>query len=452
MKGLLFHFVVFLGAALVVVPLSLRLGFGAVLGYLLAGVLIGPSVMRLVSNVDDILHFSELGIVLMMFVIGLEMNVERLWAMRRTIFGYGGMQMLLCAGLLTAIFLLFGSPWRIALTAGLALALSSTAMAVSDLQQGGQMNTRAGEVAFGILLFQDLAAIPLIALLPLLSPLDTGASTADNWLAAGKALAMLAAVVLVGRVALRRGLAIVSRPGAPEIFTAFALLWVIGVALLFHSVHLSSSLGAFLAGVLLADSGYQRQVEADIAPFKGLLLGLFFIAIGMSIDFNVLMHDTRRVLVVVAAVVGIKAAALWLLARRFDVPREQRAYFALLLSQGGEFAFVVMASALAVRVVEPRASAIVTLAVVLSMIATPLLLLPLRRRLPVLSGAAAGPEVVPEAAPKAVPQAVPDATPDVASDAPPQAGAPGLSASGEAARSHAGTSRASTADGTDAPG
>ncbi|APR36699.1 monovalent cation:proton antiporter-2 (CPA2) family protein [Paraburkholderia sp. SOS3] len=380
MKSLLFHVVVFLGAALVVVPMSIRLGFGSVLGYLLAGVLIGPSVMKLVTNVDAILHFSELGIVLMMFVIGLEMHVGRLWALRRTIFGYGGMQMALCAGLLTAIFLVFGSHWQIALTAGLALALSSTAMAVSELEQRGQLNSPTGEAAFGILLFQDLAAIPLVALLPLLSPIDTGASAAENWIAVGKALAMLVAVVLVGRIALRRGLHIVSRTGAPEIFTAFALLWVIGVALLFRSVQLSASLGAFLAGVLLADSGYQQQVERDIAPFKGLLLGLFFIAIGMSIDFGVLMHDARRVLVVVAAVVGIKAAALWLLAPRFNVPREQRAYFALLLSQGGEFAFVVMSSALAVRVVEPRASAIVTLAVVLSMITTPLLLLPLRLR------------------------------------------------------------------------
>ncbi|HEY4353189.1 MAG TPA: monovalent cation:proton antiporter-2 (CPA2) family protein [Paraburkholderia sp.] len=379
MKSLLFHVIVFLGAALVVVPMSIRLGFGPVLGYLLAGVLIGPSVMKLVTDVDAILHFSELGIVLMMFVIGLEMHVSRLWALRRTIFGYGGMQMALCAGLLTAIFLAFGSRWQIAVTAGLALALSSTAMALSELEQRGQMSTLAGEAAFGILLFQDLAAIPLVALLPLLGPIDTGGSAAENWIAVGKALAMLVAVVLVGRVALRHGLRIVSRSGAPEIFTAFALLWVIGVALLFRSVHLSASLGAFLAGVLLADSGYQQQVERHIAPFKGLLLGLFFIAIGMSIDFGVLAHDTRRVLVVVAAVVGIKAAVLWLLAPRFNVPRRQRAYFALLLSQGGEFAFVVMSSALAVRVVEPRASAIVTLAVALSMITTPLLLLPLRR-------------------------------------------------------------------------
>ncbi len=379
MKSLLLQIVVFLSAALLIVPLSIRLGFGAVLGYLLAGVLIGPSVMKLVTDVDAILRISELGIVLMMFVIGLEMHVTRLWAMRRTIFGYGGIQMVLCAGLLTTIFLAFGSQWRIALTAGLALSLSSTAMAIAELQQRGQMKTQAGETAFGILLFQDLAAIPLIALLPLLSPLDTGPNAEANWLVTAKALAMLAMVVLVGRLLLRRGLRMVSRSGAPEIFTALALLWVIGVALLFRSVHLSMSLGAFLAGVLLADSGYQEDIETDIAPFKGLLLGLFFIAVGMSIDFGVLLQETRRVLVLVAAVVGIKAAALWVLARRFGVPHGQRAYFALLLSQGGEFAFVVMSSAFAARVVEQRTSSIVTLAVVLSMITTPLLLMLLRR-------------------------------------------------------------------------
>jgi glutathione-regulated potassium-efflux system ancillary protein KefC len=368
----------FLGAALVVVPLSIRLGFGSVLGYLLAGMLIGPSGLRLVTHVDSILHFSELGIVLMMFVIGLEMHVTRLWALRRTIFGYGGMQMMLCAALLTAIFAAFGVPARIALTAGLALALSSTAMAVAELQQRGQMDSPMGAAAFGILLFQDLAAIPLIALLPLLSPLDSGASAASQWQAVGAALGMLVLVVLGGRLLLRRALHIVVRSGAPEIFTAFALLWVIGVALLFRSVHLSMSLGAFLAGVLLADSGYRQQIEADIAPFKGLLLGLFFIAVGMSIDFSVLLRETHRVLIVVAAVVGLKAAALGLLARRFGVPRGQRAQFALLLSQGGEFAFVVMASAAAARVVEPRVSAIVTLAVVLSMLTTPLLLMLLR--------------------------------------------------------------------------
>jgi len=426
MSDLLTQMVLFLGAALVVVPLSIRLGFGSVLGYLLAGVLIGPSALRLVTHVDSILHFSELGIVLMMFVIGLEMHVTRLWALRRTIFGYGGMQMLLCAALLTAIFAAFGVPSRIALTAGLALALSSTAMAVAELQQRGQMDSPMGEAAFGILLFQDLAAIPLVALLPLLSPLDSGASAAAQWRAAGAALAMLALVVLGGRLLLRRALQVVARSGAPEIFTAFALLWVIGVAVLFRSVHLSMSLGAFLAGVLLADSGYRQQIETDIAPFKGLLLGLFFIAVGMSIDFSVLLRETRRVLIVVAAVVGLKAAALGLLAQRCGVPRGQRAQFALLLSQGGEFAFVVMASAAAARVVEPRVSSIVTLAVVLSMLTTPLLLMLLRfatrrdarprsdaRR--VVARLAGSPGDAPDVAPEPAPEVAPGHAPDMAS-------------------------------------
>jgi glutathione-regulated potassium-efflux system ancillary protein KefC len=375
MEAQLIDVVVFLVAALVVVPVSIRLGFGSVLGYLLAGVLIGPWVLRLVTDVDAILHFSELGIVLMMFVIGLEMHVSRLWAMRRTIFGYGGIQMAFCAGLLMAIFIGFGSPWRIGLTGGLALALSSTAMVIAELQQRKLMDTPAGRAGFGILLFQDMAAIPLIALLPLLGPSTNSATAEPGWLVTMKALAVLAAVVLVGRYLLRYALRAIVRTGAREIFTAFALLWVIGIALLMHSVHLSMSLGAFVAGVLLADSEYRHEVEVDMAPFKGLLLGLFFIAVGMSIDFSVLVREPLRIAVLVTAVVVVKMAAMWFLANRFEVPASQRGYFAILLSQGGEFAFVVLAASLAARVIDQRLSSMVTLVVALSMVSTPLLLL-----------------------------------------------------------------------------
>jgi glutathione-regulated potassium-efflux system ancillary protein KefC len=375
MEKLLIDVVVFLLAALVMVPLSIRFGFGSVLGYLLAGVMIGPWVLRLVTDVDAILHFSELGIVLMMFVIGLEMQVAKLWAMRRTIFGYGGIQMALCAGLLTTIFIAFGSPWRIGLTGGLALALSSTAMVIAELQQHKLMDTPAGRAGFGILLFQDMAAIPLIALLPLLGPATAGPAAEPGWLLTAKALAMLAAVALVGRFLLRYALRPIVRTGVPEIFTAFALLWVIGIALLMEGVHLSMSLGAFLAGVLLADSEYRHEVEADMAPFKGLLLGLFFIAVGMSIDFGALIREPLRIVVLVVALVGVKTAAMWALANRFEVPSTQRAYFAILLSQGGEFAFVVLAAAFAARVIDQRLSSIVTLVVALSMVTTPVLLL-----------------------------------------------------------------------------
>ena len=375
MEGMLIDVVIFLAAALIAVPLSIRLGFGSVLGYLLAGVAIGPWVLRLITDVDAILHFAELGIVLMMFVIGLEMQVEKLWAIRRTIFGYGGAQMALCALVLTATFLVFGSPWRVALTGGLALALSSTAMVIAELQARKLMDTPAGRAGFGILLFQDMAAIPLIALVPLLGPAVADAAADPGWLVTLKALAMLAAVVLAGHFLLRFLLRAVARTGVPEVFTAFALLWVIGIALLMHSVHLSMSLGAFVAGVLLADSEYRHEIETDMAPFKGLLLGLFFIAVGMSIDFGVLVREPIRVAALVVVLVGIKAIVLWLLASRFEVPAGQRTYFAVLLSQGGEFAFVVLAASLAARVIDQRLSSLVTLVVTLSMVTTPLLLL-----------------------------------------------------------------------------
>ena len=375
MEGMLIDVVIFLAAALIAVPLSVRLGFGSVLGYLLAGVAIGPWVLRLITDVDAILHFAELGIVLMMFVIGLEMQVEKLWAIRRTIFGYGGAQMALCALVLTATFLLFGSPWRVALTGGLALALSSTAMVIAELQARKLMDTPAGRAGFGILLFQDMAAIPLIALLPLLGPTVANTAVEPGWLVTLKALAMLAAVVLAGHFLLRFLLRAVARTGVPEVFTAFALLWVIGIALLMQSVHLSMSLGAFVAGMLLADSEYRHEIETDMAPFKGLLLGLFFIAVGMSIDFGVLVREPIRVVALVVVLVGIKTAALWLLAGRFEVPPGQRTYFAVLLSQGGEFAFVVLAASLAARVIDQRLSSLVTLVVTLSMVTTPLLLL-----------------------------------------------------------------------------
>jgi glutathione-regulated potassium-efflux system ancillary protein KefC len=375
MTKLLIDVVIFLASALIAVPLAIRLGFGAVLGYLVAGIMIGPWVLKLVTDIDAILHFSELGIVLMMFVIGLEMRVDALWAMRRTIFGYGTMQMTVCAAVLLAVFIMLGLPWRIALTGGLALALSSTAMVMSELQERSLMDKPTGRAGFGILLFQDMAAIPLIALLPLLGPAVATAAVEPGWLVALKALVMLAAVVLIGHYLLPVVLRLISSTGVPEIFTAFALLWIVGIGLLMESVHLSMSLGAFIAGVLLADSEYRHKVEVDMAPFKGLLLGLFFIAVGMSIDFGLLLREPVRVAVLVVSVVGIKAIAQWLLANRFGVPDSQRSYFAILMSQGGEFAFVVMAAALAARVIDQRQASLVTLVVALSMVSTPLLLL-----------------------------------------------------------------------------
>jgi len=379
MSKLLIDLVIFLASALITVPVAVRLGFGAVLGYLVAGVMIGPWTLQLVTDVDAILHFSELGIVLMMFVIGLEMRMGALWAMRRTIFGYGAMQMTVCAAGLSGIFLLLGLPWRIALTGGLALSLSSTAMVMSELQENKLMDTPTGRAGFGILLFQDISAIPLIALLPLLGPTVPIPAAEPGWLAALKALLMLGAIALAGRYLLHGLLRLIRSTGVPEIFTAFALLWIIGISLLMQSVHLSMSLGAFVAGVLLADSDYRHEVEVDMAPFKGLLLGLFFIAVGMSMDFSVLTREPVRVAVLVLALVSIKSIAQWMLANRFEVPASHRAYFAILLSQGGEFAFVVMAASLAARIIDQRQASLVTLVVAISMVSTPLLLLAQRR-------------------------------------------------------------------------
>jgi len=377
--GLLLQAVLFLAAALVAVPLSIRLGFGSVLGYLVAGVAIGPSVLGLVTQVDAVLHISELGIVLMMFVIGIEMDLRKLWDLRRSILGYGSLQVLLCATLLAASFIAFGLNWRVGVAAGFALSLSSTAMVIAILEQRGLMHEPLGRTSFGILLFQDMAAIPMIALLPLLSPSPAAGATDGGWAPALQALAMLVAVVFGGGILLRYLLPVLRRSGTRDMLTVFALLWVLGIALLMQSVHLSMSLGAFVAGVLLAGSDCRQEIEADIAPFKGVLLGLFFMAVGMSIEFDVLAKKPLLVAVLLFVLVGAKMAALYFLAGRFQLPPEDRGYFAILLSQGGEFAFVVMAAAQAARLLNGEQISIVTAVVALSMGVTPPLLMAERR-------------------------------------------------------------------------
>ena len=381
MEQLLADSVIFLAAALIAVPLSVRLGFGSVLGYLVAGAVIGPWGLRLVTDVHSILDISELGIVLMMFIIGIEMEIDKLWAMRRSIFGYGAAQVVLCATLLAAIFIAFGVSWRVGVAAGFSLSLSSTAMVIAILEQNRLMDTPLGQTSFGILLFQDIAAIPMIALLPLLAPIPQDASTSSGWLATGKALAMIAVVLVGGRFLLKYVLRMIQRSGTREIFTIFALLWVIGISLLMHVVHLSMSLGAFMAGLLLAGSECREEIESDMAPFKGILLGLFFIAVGMTIDFGVLADKTWLVALLVTAVIGGKFLALKYLAKRVNLPREHRTHFAILLSQGGEFAFVVMGAAQSANLIHVEQLNVVTVVVALSMATTPLLVLAYRKLL-----------------------------------------------------------------------
>ncbi|UXC36217.1 glutathione-regulated potassium-efflux system protein KefC [Cupriavidus gilardii] len=366
---------VFLVAAVVAVPLARRFGLGAVLGYLLAGAAIGPWALRVVTDVESILSFSEFGVVLMLFVIGLELAPSKLWALRQTIFGYGALQMAGCALLIGALAAAFGASWQIALVAGLGLALSSTAIALATLGERNLFATPAGKASFGILLFQDIAAIPMIALLPMLT-LD-GPQPADGqaWIGAVKAVAVIAAVVVGGRYLVRPALRFIARTGMREMFTAFALLLVVGIAAMMEAVGMSMALGTFLAGVLLADSEYRHALEADIEPFKGLLLGLFFMAVGMSIDFGVMAQQPWQVLGMVAAVVGAKVLVLRLLAPRFEIARGQRLLFALLISQAGEFAFVVFGVARSAGLLPEDIAALLVLVVALSMVTTPLLLL-----------------------------------------------------------------------------
>jgi len=369
--------VVFLVAAVVAVPLARRFGLGAVLGYLLAGAAIGPFALRLVTNVESILHFSEFGVVLMMFVIGLELEPRKLKNLRKTIFGFGTAQMAACALVVGTLAALLGAPWQIAVVAGLGLALSSTAIAFATLAERNLMGTPAGAASFGILLFQDIAAIPMIALLPLLAvdAADLAPHGPPHWQTAARAVAAIAIVVVGGRYLVRPALRFIARTDMREMFTAFALLLVVGIALLMDAVGVSMALGTFVAGVLLADSEYRHALEADIEPFKGLLLGLFFMAVGMSIDFGVLAQAPWKVLGLVAGFVLVKTLVLTLLAPRFGIARGQWLLFGLLISQGGEFAFVVFGVAGNAGLLPERTEALLVLIVALSMVATPLMLL-----------------------------------------------------------------------------
>jgi glutathione-regulated potassium-efflux system ancillary protein KefC len=372
-QNLLLNVLVYLLAAVVAVPVAKRLGLGAVLGYLLAGIAIGPWGLGLITGVQNILHFSEFGVVLLLFLIGLELEPKRLWAMRRPIFGGGGAQVLLVAAALTATALVFGVDWKIALIAALGLSLSSTAIALATLDERNLMATPAGSAGFAILLFQDIAAIPMIAVVPMLglSPQQESAT----WLDMAQAVAVIAALIMGGRFLIRPVLRIIAKTDLREIFTAFALLLVIAIALLMQWVGLSMALGTFLAGVLLADSEYRHALESDLEPFKGLLLGLFFIAVGMSADFAVFLAQPWRILGMVVLFLLVKTVVLYALSFRLGIPRSQRALFAVLLAQGGEFAFVVFGAAATARVFSPDVASMLVVTVALSMMATPLLLL-----------------------------------------------------------------------------
>ncbi|MDP3619850.1 MAG: glutathione-regulated potassium-efflux system protein KefC [Ramlibacter sp.] len=374
----LINSLIYLSAAVIAVPVSRALGLGSIIGYLAAGIAIGPWGLGLVRNVQDILHFAEFGVVLMLFLVGLELEPRRLWSLRRPIFGWGSAQVLGCAALLCAAAMVAGVPWRIAVVAALGLALSSTAISLQVMGERNMMPTSSGQAGFSILLFQDVAAIPILALLPLLAavgaaPQASGGASAV-WIEAGRIVLVIGGIVLGGRLLLRPLLRWIAKSNTPEIFTAAALLLVVAIAALMQLVGLSMALGAFLAGVLLAESEYRRELETDIEPFKGLLLGLFFIAVGMSIDFGVLAGSPGLMALIVVGFLAIKAAVIYALARALELPVQERPVFTLLLAQGGEFAFVVFQTATGAQVISPSVSSLLIGAVAVSMLVSPLML------------------------------------------------------------------------------
>lgn len=373
MDGLLFNAVIYLAAAVIAVPIAKRLGLGSVLGYLIAGVIVGPWVLKLITDVEAILHFSEFGVVLLLFVIGLELNPKRLWQMRWPILGLGGGQVVGCTLALTALGVLLGLTWQVALAAGLGLSLSSTAIALQPLTERNLLGTPGGRSAFSILLFQDIAVIPMLALLPLLATAPAVTGQSEGWAGAAKAVAAIAIIVFGGRYLTRPLFRMIAETGLREIFTATALLIVVGIALLMQLAGLSMALGAFLAGVLLAESEYRHELESDIEPFKGLLLGLFFTAVGMSVDFGLLVTRPGEVLALVIALLAVKGGVLFAIARIARLPWSQTALFAFLLAQGGEFAFVLFGAASGFGIVDNETVGLLTLVVALSMATAPLL-------------------------------------------------------------------------------
>ncbi len=370
-SDLLLAGILFLFAAVVAVPIAARLGIGAVLGYLLAGIAIGPWGLGFISDVEEILHFSELGVVFLMFLIGLELNPSKLWKLRRSIFGIGAAQVLLSAVVLAGLLMLTDFAWQAAIVGGIGLAMSSTAMALQLMRDKGMNRTEGGQLGFSVLLFQDLAVIPALALVPLLA--GNGDEHPD-WLKIGMKVLAFAGMLIGGRYLLRPVFRFIAGSGVREVFTAAALLLVLGSALFMDLLGLSMALGTFIAGILLAESEYRHELEIAIEPFKGLLLGLFFISVGMALNLGVLYTHILWVVMSVAVLVGVKMAVLYGLGRIQGLRRTERLQFAGVLSQGGEFAFVLFSSASSQKLFHNDQMALLLVTVTLSMMTTPLVM------------------------------------------------------------------------------
>src|SRR5688572_12645276 len=370
--SLIAQIAVFLGATVLAIPLFRRLRLSSILGYLAAGVVIGPWGLRIVQDAEGVMHIAEFGVVLLLFVIGLELQPSRLRALRKAVFGLGLAQVVLTTAVFMLIALALGLPWNAALVVAFALSLSSTPLVLQLLAERQQLNTHHGRSSFAILLFQDIAVMPMIALLPLLA--GGHQDVTATLLGAAKGLGVLALLVFGGSYVLRPVLRLVAETKVSEVFTAAALFVVIGTALLVSAVGMSMALGAFVAGLLLADSEYRHELEADIEPFKGLLLGLFFMSVGMTTNLGLLTQRPGRIALLVIILVVVKLAVLWLLARLTKHSGESARGMAFALPQAGEFGFVLFALAVTHRVLDAQLAQMLVIVVTISMIVSPLLM------------------------------------------------------------------------------
>ncbi len=385
-NSFLFQAMIYLGAAVVFVPIAKKIGLGSVLGYLLAGVIIGPAVVGIIGNGgEDIMHFAEFGVVMMLFVIGLELEPALLWNLRSGILGLGGLQVLITTLLVGFIAMALGLVWQSALVLGMTLSLSSTAIVLQTLNEKGLMKTAAGQSSFSVLLFQDIAVIPMLALFPLLAPLGVQPTNAANhqnlvsgqpaWVQTTVLLVSVVAIIVAGRYLVRPFFTIIARTRLRELFTASTLLLVIGIAVLMEEVGLSPALGTFLAGVVLANSEYKHELESDIEPFKGLLLGLFFIAVGASINFQLIMQQPLLIFSLVLLVMVVKGLVLFLLGKVFKISTDQNFLFAFALSQVGEFAFVLFSFTSQQNILPANVIGVMVAVVAISMAFTPIVLI-----------------------------------------------------------------------------
>ena len=388
--GFFYQALIYLAAAVISVPIAKRLGLGSVLGYLIAGIIIGPFVLQLVGEEgQDVMHFAEFGVVMMLFLIGLELQPALLWKLRGPILGVGGLQVGLTALAIMGIGIIFGLSWQMSLAAGLILAMSSTAIVLQTLSEKGLTRTSGGQYSFSVLLFQDIAVIPILALLPLLAmaPLTHESSSSDQhasvnlleglpiWGQTLVVLGVVAAVVFAGRYFITPVFRFIARTKLREIFTAAALLLVVGIAVLMSRIGLSPALGTFLAGVVLAQSEFRHELESDIEPFKGLLLGLFFIAVGASVDFRLIGDNPLLIAELVLALIVVKFLVLFVIGRIFRMGLDHNLLFAFALAQGGEFAFVLFSFAVQNHVLSTDIANPLIAAVAMSMALTPLILL-----------------------------------------------------------------------------